>query len=309
MRRVIDCHAHLGDIFHENKNITFKTNVQKGNYPDPFEQLELDGYSRPLMPKNEEEVLILIDAGQYRVWECTLEAVGKSLDESNIDFICMFPILPNTSFEEYLAASKLDPRIIPWTSADFNLPLEDMCTKLRSDVARGAKGLKVHLTLQNMTPDDPKVHAAVDLFGELDLPVAFHCGVNHYYAPDKPYKTNPEASDTINIIEIARQHPNTRIVAAHGGGVMGGEMELLAEKSADLKNIYVDTSFRDAKYMVKMVEAFGPDKVMFGTDFPFGSHKHSLAEVEKAFKNEPELLDKVLFLNAARLMRIEEELA
>jgi urate oxidase len=40
-KRIIDSHAHIGDIFHENKNITFKTNVKKGDYDDPgFRHLE-----------------------------------------------------------------------------------------------------------------------------------------------------------------------------------------------------------------------------------------------------------------------------
>ncbi|MGI5901802.1 MAG: amidohydrolase family protein [Desulfitobacteriia bacterium] len=311
MRRIIDAHAHLGDIFHENKNITFKTNVQKGDYPDPFVQLDLDGYVRPLMPQNEEEVNIVINAGQYKVWESTLENLSKSLDENKIDFICLMPILPNTSFEEYLAASKLENRIIPWTSCDFNLPVEDMCAKLMKDIARGAKGLKIHLTLQNISNDDPKVHAAVEVMGEAGLPVAFHCGVNLYYTPEKAkiFKTNPEASELTNIVEIAKVHPDTNIIAAHAGGVMGGEMEALAEKGAHLKNLYTDTSLRSTEYMLKIVEAFGEDKVMFGTDYPFLSQKHSLKAAEDAFGNNPELADKIFFRNVARLMGIEKELA
>lgn len=74
MRRIIDSHGHIGDIFHENKNITFKTNISKGNYEDPFIACECSGYKVPLIPKNLDE---LIKAGQYRCWEWTLENCQK----------------------------------------------------------------------------------------------------------------------------------------------------------------------------------------------------------------------------------------
>ena len=38
----------------------------------------------------------------------------------------LLPILPNTSFEEALAASKLDPCFIPFTCPDFDLPEDEM---------------------------------------------------------------------------------------------------------------------------------------------------------------------------------------
>ena len=72
--RIIDSHAHIGDIFHENINITFKTNIKKGEYDDPFIQCEKSGYTTALFPadvmadpeKVGPFVYSLIKAGQYR---------------------------------------------------------------------------------------------------------------------------------------------------------------------------------------------------------------------------------------------------
>ncbi|NMB41710.1 MAG: amidohydrolase family protein [Firmicutes bacterium] len=303
-RRVIDFHAHVGDIFHENKNITFKTNVKKYEYMDPFADLEESGFDRPVIVQDEKQHAVLIEAGQYKVWESTLAKLSKDIDESQLDYVCLLPILPNTTFEEYLAASMLDKRIIPFTCADFTLPIEEMVAKLKKDIGRGAKGLKIHPVLQNTSLSDPRVHAAVEVFGEAGLPVTPHCGVNEYYTPDKPYETNAEYGDVKYVIELFHEYPDYIIVAAHGGGTTGGEMEILAEETKGLKNVYTDTSIRNAEYMYKAVELFGEDRVMFATDYPFFSFKHSLEQCEKAFASEPEVLDKVLFKNSARLLHL-----
>lgn len=79
-----------------------------------------DHYSRALVTENQEEQNILIDAGQLRTWEYgSLEATQKALDENHIDYAVSLPVMPNSSFEEALAASKLEPRLLPFTSADF----------------------------------------------------------------------------------------------------------------------------------------------------------------------------------------------
>lgn len=140
-RRIIDFHTHLGDIFHDSRNIVFHPQLHFPPYPDPFEDLARDHYSRALVTENQEEQNILIDAGQLRTWEYgSLEATQKALDENHIDYAVSLPVMPNSSFEEALAASKLEPRLLPFTSADFRLPIPEMKAKLKRDIIRGAKG-------------------------------------------------------------------------------------------------------------------------------------------------------------------------
>ena len=67
--RIIDFHTHLGDIFHENKNIAFK---RPGIVPhedgfDPFKDLEESGFTRPLSIKS---ALPIMDwSGVFSSWE------------------------------------------------------------------------------------------------------------------------------------------------------------------------------------------------------------------------------------------------
>ena len=53
---------------------------------------------------------------------------------------------------------------------------------------RGAKGLKLHPILQNVPLTDERTYAAVEVFGELGLPITSHCGINDYYKPGSKYQ-------------------------------------------------------------------------------------------------------------------------
>jgi predicted TIM-barrel fold metal-dependent hydrolase len=301
LKRVIDSHAHLGDVFHENRNITFKTNIKKGDYEDPFIDCERSGYTKPLIPKKIED---LINAGQYRCWEWTLENLTKELDEyPEVQGIVMLPIWPNQTFEEYWAASKLEPRIIPFTTCVLDMSLNDMIKKLEKDIKNGAKGLKLHPTLQNLSLDDPKTEAAVKVFRDADLPVLTHCGANPYYLDDSPWskKTTPAFSDMQEVGKFCHKWADTKIIAAH----CCSQVETLFELVKGLPNVYTDTSMCSAALMRKGVELLGKDKILFGTDVPFGSFHYSIAELDKAFPGDNEISDRVAFTNIAALMHLD----
>ena len=299
--RIIDSHAHLGDIFHENKNITFKTNIQKGDYNDPFIDCERSGYTQPLIVEDLTDLNHLINAGQYRCWEWTLENCSRDMDEADVDYAVMLPIWPNTTFEEYLAASKLDPRIIPFTSADLSLEIPEMIEKLKKDIENGAKGIKLHPTLQNMSLDDPRTEAAVKVFGETNLPIVTHVGENPYYTEEKShFLTNPMNSQAHLVFEFCKKFSDYKIICAHCGSMP----EMFFEGVKGLDNVYTDTTMCSAASMRKAVELLGADKLLFGSDVPFGSFKYSVAELKKAFADDPETLDKVAFRNMADLIHL-----
>jgi len=297
-KRIIDSHAHIGDIFHENKNITFKTNVKKGDYEDPFIACERSGYTQPLIPKKVDDLII---AGQNRSWEWTLENLSREMDEHpEVAGIVMLPIWPNQTFEEVLAASKLEPRIIPFTTCVFDMPIPEMTRKLLRDIDKGARGLKLHPTIQNVALDDPRTAAAVKVFAEAGLPVLTHCGANPYYTQDSPWSkvTTPAYSDFIRVVEFCHKHKYAKIIVAHNCSRAGD----LFEAVKGLDNVYTDTSMCSAAMMRKGVELFGVNRILFGTDVPFGSFHYSLAELDKAFGDTPETLDMVGYSNIAALI-------
>lgn len=53
-----------------------------------------------------------------------------------------------------------------------------------------------------------------------------------------------------------------------------------------------------------MIELLGREKIMFGTDYPFGSYKRQVEQVMIATEGDPELRNLVFFENANRLLHI-----
>ena len=299
-RRIIDSHAHLGDIFHYNINSSFRNNVKKGDYPDHFETLEKSGFTVPLFTGNPDDLDHVIDGGLYRCWEFGIEQLTKELDESNMTGIVLLPCLPNTTFEEYLAASKLEPRIIPFTGADMDLPMNDMLDKLKRDIGRGAKGLKLHPVLQCVRATDERMIAAAKLFGEHDLPVVMHVGEGIYYHPDMIHHQVQEYGAMADFAAFAKQLPHQPLIAAHCAAFAGALMELCGNQ----ENVFADTSFSHAAAAREADNDMGSDRILYGTDCPFVHEKYCIQVIDDAFVGEPDTKDKVFYRNIANLCHL-----
>lgn len=307
--RIIDFHTHLGDIFHENKNISFKAPQHLPKYKDPFKELGEGGYRAPLIADDPDALNTLIDAGQFRIWEKgSLQSVREEIERNRMDYMVSLPVLPNTSFEETLAASKLEPKILPFTSPDFSLPVKEMQEKLREDIRMGARGLKLHPILQNVKLTDKRTYAAVEVFGDLKLPVTAHCGVNDYYKPGSPYQNiAPKEYGALHyMLALIERYPKYILIPAHAGGECGKEYLELADavRKHKWKHVYTDTSFKGTEVIKELVELMGEDKILFGTDYPFGEAESSIALCKKAFSGKEDAADKVFYRNAAALLGI-----
>lgn len=299
-KRIIDSHAHLGDIFHENRNISFKANIKKGNYEDRFIELEESLFTKPLFTNDLRDLDLVIDGGQYRCWESTLENLTHQLDENDMAGIVLLPCLPNTSFEEYLAASKLEPRILPFTAADMSLPIDEMCAKLRRDIGRGAKGLKLHPVLQNVRLLDDRMYAAAKVFAEVDLPVVIHVGEGIYYHENVDYPWCSKYGSMDDFFEFAHNLPNQVIVGAHCAAFA----DTFMEGCKGLENVYSDTSFSSVTAVKNALKVMGPDRIMFGTDYPFTYEKFNIQVINEALADNPVTKDKIFYGNIARLLHL-----
>jgi uncharacterized protein len=133
---------------------------------------------------------------------------------------------------------------------------------------------------------------------------------------------------------IYDRHPNLKLIAHHGGGLiphlsarfeliphagkldptgrLEGQLARLEKPPAEyLKMLYVDTAMFGAEHAVRcVVEFFGPDHVMFGSDAPFdtkGGHHFipaTISDVEQAVADDTERA-MVFSGNAKRILGIE----
>lgn len=299
MKRIIDFQTHLGDMFNEARFVTFKKPGDLGDYPDPLADFVKSGFQTA--PKADKA---LVTAMQNRMWEKgNIFSAGGVMDDEEITYFFLLPVYPNTSFDEIRGAAALDMRFKPFTSSDFGLYTAQMITALNQDITNGAKGLYLHAALQNIDLDSDAVAAAVTLAGTRGLPIVVYYGgpLDYPESPLFPTGTKPENTALDKVLAMVQKFPDFKFVLV-GGPADAADTAKLAGQAKANPNVYVTTAYQDAAGMQKLAQAFGVDKVLFGSAYPFACTKTSLTECYKAFSGAE--LHKVLYQNAVDLVNL-----
>jgi predicted TIM-barrel fold metal-dependent hydrolase len=95
--------------------------------------------------------------------------------------------------------------------------------------------------------------------------------------------------DPAHIAEVAGRHPDVVLLAGHAGGPEPG-IDLSIELAARCPNVLLETcgSFVTGAHIERMVGELGPDRVVFGSDFPFIDLRVSLGRTVFARLGEAE---------------------
>ena len=165
----------------------------------------------------------------------------------------------------------------------------------------GARGIgELHSYTQGYRLDDEDVMSPImEVAIDRGLIVLTHSSepVGHIYAG----KGTVTPDELCGFIEL---FPEARIVCAHWGGGLPF-YSLMPEVADALQNVYFDSAASPFLYtpnvFANAINLVGPDKVLFGTDYPLISHKRLLAQVESQAL-DPEVKAGVLGDNARRLL-------
>ncbi len=300
---IIDAHTHIGDILIEGGGeLICKKGVSKPMIFDPITLWGWVGY-RNFGLGNLLYRLSLsqaITAEQVRSRTGTLENLRISMDRLGITHSACMPIHPYVVFDDLAEAASQDSGVIPFTTVDVAAG-GDFTAQLKADKAKGAKGLKLHAIIQKVALDDPRTHKAVEAAGAAGLAVLFHCGISNYFKGVEKDKNIPEYGAVDYAVRLVREHPDVRFVVGHAGMY---EVEEVMGKLASYGNVLVDTSIQSAANIRKLIQAFGPDRVLYASDWPFGDTWAALACARAACKGDEPLLRNILYENAARVYGI-----
>ena len=156
----------------------------------------------------------------------------------------------------------------------------------------GLKGIKLHPDFQHIAADDSAIQSIASVL-QGNLPILIHAGDYRYSF------SHPE-----QIARLARNYPNLTIIAAHFGG--WSEWYKAPEYLSGLPNVYVDTSssftFLSREKALELIGAFGPDHVLFGTDYPMWSLEKELNFIINLGLSDKDL-HKILFDNSAKILK------
>jgi len=127
-----------------------------------------------------------------------------------------------------------------------------------------------------------------------------------------PFETTVNAAQFV-LGGTADRHSRARILLAHGGGVLPALRGRLAHEAevhstgidvqAALQRFYVDTVVHDAGVLRGLVDFFGADHVLLGSDYPFDMGVERPAEIVRTLQLPPEDEAAILGGNARRLLQ------
>lgn len=239
----------------------------------------------------------------------SLEEFMKGVDEAGISKIVFTGrdvetkrgwYYPNDDIGE--AMKKYPDRIIGFAGID---PLKGK--KAIEEIDRcvqelGLKGVSLDPSGIGEPADNRRFYPIYEKCLEYDIPVVLTLGPLPSPAAGPMKVNNPMAVD-----EVACEFRELRITCSHLGWPWVIEMIAIAWRHP---NVYIEDSvYRYMPGSEKYVEAANtiiPDKLIFASGFPFN---HPLKDVVERFLKLPykkEVMEKVLYHNAARVLRIKD---
>lgn len=297
---IIDFHTHLGDVLQPNGgNIIREGRIRKQLLFDPMLLFE----ARQWRPTRGARLLSrqCIKAGMARSATATLANLQHAMRHSAIDFCVTLPVYPNVTFADLKSAARQDSRLLPFTSVDFS-SIETVDQQLGADVAAGAYGLKLHPILQQVSLNHPDTFAAVEAFAVHNRPILFHSGVSEYYLdPKDQHKSKPAFGNIEHAAELIANFPQAKFVVGHSGM---DAVDAVMAQLGHLSNVWVEVSFQSPERVRELIDVFGPERVLYGSDWPWGNMWATMNVVSTVTRNDPALAYRILYANAQELLDV-----
>lgn len=206
--------------------------------------------------------------GPYALSLSSIEEVSKSMDKADISksVIVSLPWMSQDLCHEnndyILEAAAKDSRF--YSICSIQPKINKWQTEAERCILSGAIGVKVNPAWQGFELDGPEMDDVASFAKSNNIFIMVHI--------DHPFKKS--IASPAHLYNFARKNPDTKILAAHLGGLIG-LYTLLPYIKKTLKNVWFDTAVSSTLQMIRFyVEAELQHKLIFGSDFPF-NHSHS----------------------------------
>lgn len=172
-------------------------------------------------------------------------------------------------------------------------------TDIKGDIEHiielGLKGVKLHPDIQRFKIDDYRCLKIYELCEEKGLPILMHTGDNRY-----------DYSNPNRLLPILKIYTQLTVTGAHLGGY--SVWQEACEAYSGLPNFYVDCSssfpWLSPEEALRIIRAYGADRVLFGTDFPMWNPKKEIDCFLSLGLDESEKMS-ILNMNAKKIYNLE----
>ncbi|MFQ5792956.1 MAG: amidohydrolase family protein [Acidobacteriota bacterium] len=283
MPRAIDMHVHLPtSSFLDGAIKPYRPSAEK------FFRRSLSLQTTDEMARYYEEQDIL---GVLLAWDAeTATGLPPLRNDEVADIVRRFP-------DQFIGFASVDP----WKGKRAVEEMDRAISEL------GLRGAKFHPGLQAFYPNDCRFYPLYEKIGELGVPALFHTGTNALGA-GVPGGMGIKMDHTrpIYLDHLAADFPGLTIIGAHPAWPWHEEMlAILGHKG----NVFMDLSGWSPKYIPQVVlnEARRrmQDRILFGSDYPFITPDRWLADFDRLDGFSPEIREKILHDNAARVLKLK----
>lgn len=303
---IIDVHSHLGDILYPGGGmLIWKRSIKKRIRLDIVTTSEwglhktLSGKTGAFFYRTFLDLITRCERARNET--ATLENMRRSMDEAGVDKTVCLPIPPYVTFSDLLEASKQDPGVIPFTGVDFE-HWGDVQACLDRDVRAGARGLKLHPIIQKEPLNSRRTFEAVEAFAPHGLPVLFHSGFSSYYLGQEKTRNQVMLYGSIeHARSLVSAFPKVIFVAGHAGLF---QVKEVMDRLGPFPNVYVDVSFQPPGGIRELLAVFGPERVMYASDWPWGNRPPAIRAVRIACRGDSKLEDLLFCKNAERILKL-----
>jgi predicted TIM-barrel fold metal-dependent hydrolase len=309
---VFDVHAHLGigillaprvDLAARSERVLHLLDCDA---TDPGCPLDLDVYingnfTEEALGDLEWELARQLVLGSRKARTHTIPNLLDEMDAVGVAKAALLPIAFGLPFRDDLTGQWRDAveaagagdRLLACASVHPRDP--ERLVRLREHAARGARAVKLHPAAQRFAASDA---GAMEIYAEcerLGLPVFFHAG---------RAGIEPEAALAFNLVRhleaAVSSFPRVRFALGHAGARDVAEAIPLARRHA---NVWLDTHGQGVTALGELLDALGPERLLFGTDWPWYHQAASLAKVLIVTEGKPEARDAWLQGNAERFFQ------
>ena len=249
----------------------------------------------------------------------TVSGLIDSMDKGGIDMSVLLPVATAASQVESIndkalrSNEKFDGRLVSFGCMHPEYSnYKDELRRLKND---GIKGIKIHPVYQKADIDSKAFLDIIYAACENDLIVITHAGLDIGF----PGVVNCSPKMCRNVINTIGEF---KFVLAHMGGwrnwdevplyledttafldtsFSSGRIQALSDGYWDDK----DKSMLDAEGFMKLVKAFGSDRLLFGSDSPWSDQKDAVEYIKGLTLDDGDI-GKILGGNACKLLGIKE---
>ena len=242
----------------------------------------------------------------------TVAGLKNSMQKAGIDYSVVLPVATNplklNSMNNVSIELNGKNGLIYFGAVHPDAP--DWKEELSRIAENGIKGIKIHPVYQDVDINDIRYLRILNFAAELGLIVLMHAGDDIGFPG--VVRCSPKMT-----ADALKQVGDVKIVLAHMGGWKNWQdvAENLADTSAMLDTSFslgrikpLDNEFSEEflnllneEKFLNLVNAFGSDRILFGTDSPWTDQKESLKAIEKLPLSQSDLQN-ILYKNAEKLL-------